>query len=61
VVPLTDFGSVNFGGATANGKAVSSFAVKQLNMTNKSGSQVDAFPLSLTAGGTAFSVYWLHN
>ena len=61
VLPLSDFGSLGFGGATANGKAVSSFTVERLNMTNKSGKQVKAFPSSLTVGGTAFSVYWLHD
>ncbi len=60
VIPLTDFGSVDFNSATADGKAASSFTLERLDMTNKGGKKVKALPSSLNAG-TAFSVYWLHN
>jgi hypothetical protein len=62
IVPLTDFGTVNFTGASFNGKAISSagFTVTKLTMTTSGSKTVKARPSSLASGGTGFSVTWLH-
>ena len=60
--PLTNFGSVTFTGATANGLAVNSsvFTSHQVVMSkNKKGTVLKASPSALLPGGTSFSVTWL--
>ena len=61
-VPLTDFGSVAFTGATANGQPVdgAGFTPHQITMTkNKKGTIVKASTSALSSGGTAFGVTWV--
>jgi hypothetical protein len=58
VLPLADFGTVNFSGATANG--VSLDKLPNLDpITMASGSTVKAQPSSISSG--AFSVTWKHS
>jgi hypothetical protein len=63
VLPLANFGSITFTGASANGQAISwsGFTNYQINMTNKSGKKTKAQPSALGSGGTAFSVAWKSN
>jgi hypothetical protein len=63
VAPLGDFGSIAITGASANGQAISGhgFTDNQITMTTKNSKIVKARTSALTAGGTAFSVSWLHN
>ncbi|MFL5887256.1 MAG: G1 family glutamic endopeptidase [Thermoleophilaceae bacterium] len=62
---LTNFGTVSFsnaaatGGTTTNG-AISDFTNDAMTMVTKNGRTVRARPSTLTSGGTAFSVNWLH-
>ena len=58
VLPLTNFGTVNFSGATANGASLSTFNPDQITMV--SGSTVKAQPSSINSSGS-FSVAWRHN
>jgi hypothetical protein len=60
---LADFGIVSFTGASANGQAISSpgFTDSEIVMTTKGSKIKKAQPTALTAGGSAFSVTWLHN
>ncbi|MGD0394477.1 MAG: G1 family glutamic endopeptidase [Acidimicrobiales bacterium] len=62
VAPLSDFGSVNFSAASANGRAISAaaFTATQLTMTNEGSTIVKAHPSALTPAGTGFNVTWLH-
>lgn len=60
VLPLANFGTVNFSGCTANGKAISSNPnVDEIVMVTSSGT-VKAQPSGLS-GGNAFSVTWKHS
>ena len=58
VLPLTNFGTVNFTGATANGASLSTFHPDQINMV--SGSTVKAQTSSISSNGS-FSVTWKHS
>ena len=59
VLPLADFGTVNFSGSTVNGQTIGSFNPQEIVMVT-SGGTVKAQPSSLS-GGTAFSVTWEHS
>jgi hypothetical protein len=62
VVPLTQFGSVTFNGATVNGLPVngSGLVTNQITMTkNKKGTIVEAAPSALSTAGTSFTITWL--
>jgi hypothetical protein len=59
VLPLTDFGTVSFTGAKANGSAIGSSSPQKITMETGSGT-VKAQPTSLT-GGEAFKVTWHHS
>jgi len=57
---LADFGSVGFGGATANGQPISAFTNEQINMTTKKKHGTTRASASLLdPGGASFSVSWL--
>ena len=62
VLPLTNFGKVDFSGSSANGNAInnSAWSYDPLTMVT-SGLQVKAAPSSLDATGSAFSVSWAHS
>jgi hypothetical protein len=62
VLPLTDFGTVNFGGSSANGSAInnSAWSFDPLTMVTNGGT-VKAQPSSLDSTGSAFSVTWHHS
>ncbi|SEM15019.1 G1 family glutamic endopeptidase [Streptacidiphilus jiangxiensis] len=57
VLPLTNFGTVNFTNAAANGQALGNYGPDQINMV--SGSTTKATTSSLS-GGENFSVTWKH-
>ena len=57
---VTDFGSVAFGGATANGKPLSAFTLWTGNLADMRGVQEDSVS-PLTGGGRKFTVTWLSN
>jgi hypothetical protein len=61
VLPLTNFGTVNFSGSSANSKAInnSAWSYDPLTMVTN-GLQVKAAPSSLDSTGSAFSVSWAH-
>jgi len=58
VLPLTNFGTVGFSAANANGQAIGNFKTDPITMVTSTGT-VKASPSSLS-GGTAFSVAWKH-
>ena len=58
VLPLTNFGTVGFTAANANGQAIGSFTPDPITMVTSTGT-VKASTGSLS-GGTAFSVTWKH-
>jgi hypothetical protein len=58
IVALANFGTVNYGGTTANGQPIGNFAPEAVTMVTSSGG-VKAAPSALS-GGTAFSVFWHH-
>jgi hypothetical protein len=58
VLPLADFGTVHFSGATANGKAIGNDNPEEITMV--SGTTVKAQPSALLSG-TNFSVAWEHS
>jgi Peptidase A4 family len=62
VLPLTNFGTVNFSGSTANGSAInnSAWSFDPLTMVTNGGT-VKAAPSGLDSTGTAFSVTWHHS
>lgn len=62
ILPLADFGSLGFTGASANGLPVSSsgFTVDQINMTTRGSKIVKARTSALTSGGSAFTISWFH-
>jgi hypothetical protein len=64
VLPLANFGTVTFTGASATGGgttgSISQFTYDPITMATSSG-QVKAAPSGLTAGGSSFSVTWHHS
>jgi peptidase A4-like protein len=58
VLPLTNFGTVNFSGSTANGASLSTFHPDRIDMA--SGSTVKAQTGSISSNGS-FSVTWKHS
>jgi hypothetical protein len=56
VLPLTDFGTVNFSGATVNGSAIGSFSPAEIVMVDSSGRDKDT--VSSLSGGENFSATW---
>jgi hypothetical protein len=58
VLPLADFGTVNFTGSTANGEPIGDFSPDQINMA--SGSTTKATTSALSSGEN-FSVTWKHS
>ncbi|MEY9845079.1 hypothetical protein ABH940_002149 [Streptacidiphilus sp. BW17] len=58
VLPLADFGTVNFTGALANGKALGSYSPTVINMVSGSTTKASTSALS---GGEGFSVTWKHS
>jgi hypothetical protein len=60
VLPLANFGTVNFSGCTANGVAIGSNLNVDEIVMETSGGVVKAQPSGLS-GGTAFSVAWKHS
>jgi hypothetical protein len=63
VLPLTNFGSLGFSHASANGEAISApaFTNYQINMTLKNPKKLKAQTSALTGGGSGFTVSWLHS
>jgi hypothetical protein len=63
VAPLTNFGTVNFSGASANGKAIDyrGWSNDPMTMVTGNGRTVMAAPSSLSDKGSAFSVTWSHS
>jgi hypothetical protein len=59
VLPLTNFGTVGFSAANANGEPIGNFNPDRITMVTPDGT-VKASPSSLS-GGTAFSVAWKHS
>jgi hypothetical protein len=61
-LPLTNFGIVNFTGASANGSAInnSAWSFDPLTMVGGGGS-VKAAPSGLNTTGSGFSVTWHHS
>ncbi|PYC85825.1 hypothetical protein C7C46_06095 [Streptomyces tateyamensis] len=57
-LPLTDFGTVHFTGATADEKPLGSFAPEAITMAQKGTTLVSVTPLS---AGTDFSADWHHS
>jgi Peptidase A4 family len=62
VLPLTNFGTVNFSGSSANGSAInnSAWSFDPLTMVTNGGT-IKAQPSSLDPTGSAFSVTWHHS
>jgi Peptidase A4 family len=62
VLPLTNFGTIDFSGSSANGKAIndSAWSYDPLTMVTN-GLQVKAAPTGLDSSGSAFSVTWAHS
>lgn len=58
-LPLTDFGTVTFTNATANGKPIPDFTNDQITMVTHNGT-VRASTSPLGANGSGFSVTWQH-
>jgi hypothetical protein len=58
VLPLTDFGTVNFSDSTANGEPIGDFDPDQINMASGSTTKATTSALS---GGENFSVTWKHS
>ena len=59
VLPLADFGTVNFSNSKANGHAIGGFNPVEIVMVTSTGT-VKAQPSALSSG-TAFSVTWKHS
>jgi hypothetical protein len=59
VLPLANFGTVNFSNATANGSLLTSSTPGIDPITMASGSTVKAQPSNISSGG--FSVTWKHS
>lgn len=63
-LPLADFGSVAFQGATVNGQPVDAAGQTATQITmakNKKGTVIKAAPSALDAAGHAFTVAWMRN
>ena len=64
VLPLADFGTVTFTGASATGGgrsgSIGAFTYDPITMATNTG-QTKAAPTGLTAGGSSFSVTWSHS
>jgi hypothetical protein len=62
VLPLTNFGTVNFSGSAANTRAIdySGWQYDALTMVTNGG-QIKAQPSGLSGNGSAFSVTWYHS
>ena len=58
VLPLTNFGTVNFTNSTANGEPIGDFGPDQINMASGSTTKATTSALS---GGENFSIAWKHN
>jgi hypothetical protein len=58
VLPLTNFGKVNFSSTMVNGQPIGNFSPDQINMV--SGGTTKASTSSLS-GGTSFTVTWQHS
>ena len=58
VLPLTNFGTVGFSGATVNGQAIGTFSPDRIDMVSGGVTKASTSALS---GGTAFSVTWNHS
>jgi hypothetical protein len=59
---LADFGTIDFSGAAADGRAFTATGLTATKLTMVSTSNVvKAKPSGLSSGGTAFSVTWAHN
>ena len=61
VLPLTNFGSIDFSQASANGEAISAsdFTYDRINMTLKNPKKLKAQTSTLTGGGSGFTVSWI--
>jgi hypothetical protein len=59
VLPLANFGTVNFSGATVDGSPIGNFNPTQIIMVNNSGTPKDS--VSALGGGTSFSATWLRS
>jgi len=59
ILPLTNFGTAHFSNAAVNGAAMGNANPTKITMVNGSGRAKDS--VSALAGGTAFSVKWLHS
>jgi hypothetical protein len=57
VLPLTNFGTVNFSGTLVNGQAIGNFNPDRIDMVSGSTTKAQTSALS---GGTSFSVAWKH-
>ena len=57
ILPLANFGTVNFSNATANGSAIGNSSPVQINMVDNSGRLKDQ--TSALSGGGSFSDTWL--
>jgi hypothetical protein len=57
ILPLADFGTVNFTGASANGSPIGNSSPVGINMVSANGVQEDR--ISALSGGTGFSATWL--
>ncbi len=60
VLPLANFGTVNFSSCTANNVSISSNPNPDAIVMTTSGGTVKAQPSGLGSGGTSFSVTWHH-
>jgi hypothetical protein len=56
-LPLTNFGTVNYSGATVDGQAIGNFGPTSIIMVDGSGRQKDS--TSSLSGGTSFSNTWI--
>jgi hypothetical protein len=59
ILPLANFGTVNFTGATANGSAVGNFSPTAMNMATAKSKGVQEDSVSPLTGGENFTVTWL--
>jgi hypothetical protein len=59
VLPLADFGTINYGGSSANGSSMSGQAPTDIIMVDSSGNQEDS--TSSMSGGGGFSNTWLRS
>lgn len=57
IVPLSNFGQINYNGTTANGQAIANFRPEAVTMVTNGGT-VKAAPTGLSGG--SFSVVWHH-